>query len=95
MACGRPVVTTRFDGAIEPPVAPEEAPFVLEDPGDDAALARALARLADPVVRRSASTRSLDRVRGREERAAFRAIEEILARAAADRSHGQRTLPAP
>jgi UDP-glucose:(heptosyl)LPS alpha-1,3-glucosyltransferase len=59
LACGLPVVTTRFNGAAELMHAPDEG-FVVDDPHDHAALADALARLLDPV-RRDASGRAARR----------------------------------
>ena len=50
LACGLPVITTRFNGAAELLHPPREG-FVLDDPHDHAALADALTTLLDPVCR--------------------------------------------
>jgi UDP-glucose:(heptosyl)LPS alpha-1,3-glucosyltransferase len=50
LACGLPVITTRFNGAAELMHPPREG-FVLDDPHDHAALADALLQLLDPVRR--------------------------------------------
>ncbi|HEY1380869.1 MAG TPA: glycosyltransferase family 4 protein [Gemmataceae bacterium] len=50
LACGLPVVTSRYNGAAELMHPPREG-FVLDDPHDHAALANALAQLLDPVRR--------------------------------------------
>ena len=58
MACGTPVVTTT--GGSLPEVAGDAAP--LDDPGDPAALAAALAELAgDPAARQAAAARGRTR----------------------------------
>jgi glycosyltransferase involved in cell wall biosynthesis len=58
MACATPVVTTT--GGSLPEVAGDAA--VLVDPGDDAALAAAIAKLAtDPAARQDAAARGLAR----------------------------------
>ena len=49
MACGLPVVTTRFNGASEL-LPPELNEFTLSDPHDHAALADRLAWLTDPAA---------------------------------------------
>jgi len=60
LAAGRPVVTTRFNGAAEL-LTPGREGFVVEDPRDVPALADALARLFDPALRArmSAAARAL------------------------------------
>ncbi|MGL4553886.1 MAG: glycosyltransferase, partial [Gemmataceae bacterium] len=50
LACGLPVITSRFNGAAERFHSADEG-VVLDDPHDDAALAAALTRLADPACR--------------------------------------------
>jgi UDP-glucose:(heptosyl)LPS alpha-1,3-glucosyltransferase len=50
LACGLPVVTSRYNGAAELMHPPREG-FVVSDPHDHAALAGALAQLLDPVRR--------------------------------------------
>lgn len=52
---GIPAITTAFNGAADLVVGPEHAPrgWVLEDPGSEAALADAMASLADAKVRAS------------------------------------------
>ena len=50
LACGLPVVTSRFNGAAELMQPPHEG-FVLDDPHDHVALAQALIALIDPVRR--------------------------------------------
>jgi UDP-glucose:(heptosyl)LPS alpha-1,3-glucosyltransferase len=50
MACGLPVITSRFNGAAELMQAPRDG-FVLDDPHDHAALADTLIQLMDPVRR--------------------------------------------
>jgi alpha-1,3-rhamnosyl/mannosyltransferase len=58
MACATPVVTTT--GGSLPEVAGDAAALV--EPGDDAALAAAIAKLAtDPAARRDAAARGLAR----------------------------------
>jgi UDP-glucose:(heptosyl)LPS alpha-1,3-glucosyltransferase len=59
LACGLPVVTTRFNGAAEL-MHPSGAGVVLDDPHDHAALAAALAKFLDPV-RRDAAGRAARR----------------------------------
>jgi UDP-glucose:(heptosyl)LPS alpha-1,3-glucosyltransferase len=56
LACGLPVITTRFNGASELMHPPREG-FVLDNPHDHKGLADALVQLADPV-RRDASGRA-------------------------------------
>lgn len=54
---GRPAVTTRYNGAADW-LTPAEGPprgVVLDDPGDDEALAGALTRVADPAFRSAAA----------------------------------------
>jgi UDP-glucose:(heptosyl)LPS alpha-1,3-glucosyltransferase len=50
LACGLPVVTSRFNGAAELMKPPSEG-FVIDDPHDHAALANAMTLLLDPVRR--------------------------------------------
>jgi UDP-glucose:(heptosyl)LPS alpha-1,3-glucosyltransferase len=50
LACGLPVVTSRYNGAAELMQPPREG-FVIDDPHDHPALADALVRLIDPVRR--------------------------------------------
>jgi UDP-glucose:(heptosyl)LPS alpha-1,3-glucosyltransferase len=50
LACGLPVVTSRYNGAAELMRPPREG-FVLDDPHDHAALADAMIALVDPVRR--------------------------------------------
>ncbi|HEX2158277.1 MAG TPA: glycosyltransferase, partial [Actinomycetes bacterium] len=58
MACGAPVVTTT--GGSLPEIAGDAATLI--DPGDDTALAAAVAKLAtDPAARADAATRGLAR----------------------------------
>ncbi|HEV3397890.1 MAG TPA: glycosyltransferase, partial [Actinomycetes bacterium] len=61
MACGAPVVTTT--GGSLPEIAGDAATLV--EPGDDQALAAALAKLAgDPAAREDAAARGLRRAAG-------------------------------
>jgi UDP-glucose:(heptosyl)LPS alpha-1,3-glucosyltransferase len=53
LACGLPVITTRYNGAAE--LLPAAAGVVLDDPHDDRALATHLMALLDPVRRDEAS----------------------------------------
>lgn len=53
LACGLPVITTRFNGAGEL-IAPGTQGFVTDDPADDAELARCMAWLLDGPTRRRA-----------------------------------------
>src|SRR5262249_44622821 len=50
LACGLPVITTRYNGASELLQPPREG-FVLDDPHDHERLAGAMARLLDPARR--------------------------------------------
>jgi UDP-glucose:(heptosyl)LPS alpha-1,3-glucosyltransferase len=50
MACGLPVITTRFNGACEL-LPPQLNQLTIDDPHDHAALADRLVRLADPATR--------------------------------------------
>lgn len=50
LACGLPVVTSRYNGAAEVMHPPREG-FVVDDPHDHVALADCLSRLLDPVIR--------------------------------------------
>ncbi len=50
MACGLPVITTRYNGASELMHPPREG-FVIDDPHDHAELARCLNQLLDPSTR--------------------------------------------
>lgn len=52
MACGLPVITSRFNGASELMTAPREG-FVIDDPHDVAHLAWCLTQLLDPARRAS------------------------------------------
>ncbi|MGE0607922.1 MAG: glycosyltransferase family 4 protein [Pirellulales bacterium] len=52
LACGLPVITTRFNGAGELLTGAEGE--VLNDPGDDAQLAQSLGRYLDPATRQQA-----------------------------------------
>jgi UDP-glucose:(heptosyl)LPS alpha-1,3-glucosyltransferase len=54
LAAGLPVVTTRYNGAAER-VADGRQGFVIDDPGDVAALADRIGRLADDNLRRQCS----------------------------------------
>ena len=54
LACGLPVITTRFNGASELLSPPEEG-FVLDSPHDRAGLSAALDQLCEPWVRRECS----------------------------------------
>jgi UDP-glucose:(heptosyl)LPS alpha-1,3-glucosyltransferase len=54
LACGLPVITSRFNGASELLNPPEDG-LVLDDPHDAPALARAIERLCDPRVRSECS----------------------------------------
>jgi UDP-glucose:(heptosyl)LPS alpha-1,3-glucosyltransferase len=56
LACGLPVVTSRYNGAAELMHPPREG-FVLDDPHDHAVLAECLVKLMDPV-RRDACARA-------------------------------------
>jgi UDP-glucose:(heptosyl)LPS alpha-1,3-glucosyltransferase len=53
LACGLPVITTRFNGAAE--LLPPAAGVVLDDPHDDRSLATHLTAFLDPVRRDEAS----------------------------------------
>jgi UDP-glucose:(heptosyl)LPS alpha-1,3-glucosyltransferase len=50
LACGLPVVTSRYNGAAEV-MHPAREGFVVDDPHDHVVLANALTQLVDPVVR--------------------------------------------
>jgi UDP-glucose:(heptosyl)LPS alpha-1,3-glucosyltransferase len=54
LACGLPVVTTRYNGASELLTVPDNG-LVVDDPHDSAALGGAIARMLDPGYRRAAS----------------------------------------
>ena len=54
LACGLPVITTRYNGASELLTVPDNG-LVVDDPHDAAAWAAAIARMLDPAYRRSAS----------------------------------------
>lgn len=54
LACGLPVVTTRYNGASELLTPPSNG-FVIDDPHDSAALANALIEMSDPAYRAAAS----------------------------------------
>ena len=53
LACGLPIITTRYNGASEL-LTPSNG-FVIDDPHDSAALADALIRISDPAYRATAS----------------------------------------
>ena len=59
MACGLPVVTTRFNGAVEL-LPPQLYEFTIADPHDHAALADRLVRLADPATRAACARAARD-----------------------------------
>lgn len=54
LACGLPVITTRYNGAAE--LLPAEAGVVVDTPHDAAGLAAAIARCLDPGFRPAAAT---------------------------------------
>ena len=54
LACGLPVVTTRYNGASEL-LSPPADGLVIDDPHDAPALAAALVRMLDPGYRSAAS----------------------------------------
>ena len=54
LACGLPVITTRFNGASELMDAPASG-VVLDDPHDSAAMAKALSAMGDPLSRAAMS----------------------------------------
>jgi UDP-glucose:(heptosyl)LPS alpha-1,3-glucosyltransferase len=53
LACGLPIVTTKFNGAAE--LMSPECGRVVDDPLDDRALAAAIVELTDPETRRTAA----------------------------------------
>jgi len=58
LACGLPVITSRYNGAAELLNPPEDG-FVLEDPHDHEQLAHSIAALCDPQVRGECSKAAL------------------------------------
>jgi UDP-glucose:(heptosyl)LPS alpha-1,3-glucosyltransferase len=54
LACGLPVITTRYNGAAELLTPPDDG-LVIDDPHDAPALAAAIARMLDPGYRSSAA----------------------------------------
>src|SRR5262245_14494219 len=54
LACGLPVITTRYNGASELLTPPADG-LVIDDPHDEPALSAALARMLDPGYRSTAS----------------------------------------
>src|ERR1700745_4264957 len=54
LACGLPVITSRFNGASELLESPNDG-YVIDDPHDHAALARCMTELLDPAKRHAMS----------------------------------------
>jgi UDP-glucose:(heptosyl)LPS alpha-1,3-glucosyltransferase len=62
LACGLPVITSRFNGASELLHPPQEG-YVVDDPHDHEALARCIVQLLDPA-RRAACAQACRRTAG-------------------------------
>src|SRR5262249_36268873 len=50
LACGLPVITSRYNGAAEL-LSPEREGFVIDDPHDHRSLGEAISKLLDPATR--------------------------------------------
>jgi UDP-glucose:(heptosyl)LPS alpha-1,3-glucosyltransferase len=81
MACGLPVVTTRYAGASE--LITNDVSGLLVDPADDAELARAVASLAGAETRSRIGTAAATVGATADERTNFRAVEQVFETAVA------------
>jgi UDP-glucose:(heptosyl)LPS alpha-1,3-glucosyltransferase len=93
LAMGVPVISTRFNGACEI-MSPEQG-FVLDDPTDVAALADAVRRLLDPVVRRAMSAACLSLRPRLSQEEHLQRLTDIYTAAAQWRRSAQTSAPVP
>jgi UDP-glucose:(heptosyl)LPS alpha-1,3-glucosyltransferase len=82
LSCGLPVITSRYNGASEFMHPPREG-FVIDDPHDDAHLARCLTQMLDPAWRAQCASAARRAVQGWTFEHHYRALLEVFNEAAA------------